>query len=343
MSRPLPGERPTDETGVPVVQGAAPAVDLALVAALSGAAAIETFTTEAEWLAARRTGIGASEIAAVLGVSRFASPASVWADKCGLGEPLGEIERLRWGKRLQRPIADGFVAETGRELLDPGPYVLLRSTRYPWLVMSPDYFQRWGGPSKLGVLEIKNVGEYSRRDWLDEPPVGYQLQVQAQLLVTGLGWGTLAALIGGAELVFADLVRHADAAEWILDAAAVFWTYVQRETPPPQLDGSEQTTRALKRLYPTADAGRVVPLPEAAADWDRTIIEGEAAIAEFEERVDAAKNQLRAAIADAEAGRLPDGRVWTNKLETRKGYTKTVEPWAGRTLRRRAARTEGGQ
>ena len=307
-------------------------------------AAVEVYPTEAEWLAARRTGIGASEVAAVLGLSRFASPASVWLDKCGLAEPEGEVERLRWGKRLQRPIAEGFAAETGRELLDPGPYTLLRSIRYPWLVASPDYFQAHAGLRTVpGVLEIKNASAYAKREWQDEAPVPYQLQLHAQCLVSGLAWGTLAALLGGAELVFVDLDARPDIAQWILDDTAAFWRYVQTETPPPQLDGSEQTTRALRRLYPTGAAGPVVTLPDAAENWDAEILDGEATIAEIEERVNAAKNHIRAAIGDFESGRIPSGHVWTHKLETRKGYTKTVEPWTGRVLRRRGARPEGGQ
>lgn len=36
----------------------------------------------AEWLEWRRNGIGATDVAGILGVSPWASPWSVWADKC---------------------------------------------------------------------------------------------------------------------------------------------------------------------------------------------------------------------------------------------------------------------
>jgi predicted phage-related endonuclease len=40
-----------------------------------------------EWLAARRLGIGGSDIGALLGASPWSTPLDVWADKTGQAEP----------------------------------------------------------------------------------------------------------------------------------------------------------------------------------------------------------------------------------------------------------------
>jgi putative phage-type endonuclease len=333
VSRP-PAPRPHAEQ---IVIGEHAAIAVPVDPAL---AVVEPYATEVEWLAARRRYITASEIAAVLGLSRYASPMGVWLDKLGLAEPTAELERMRWGKRLQRPIAAGFADDTGRHVLDPGPYTLLRSVRYPWLAATPDYFTARPDVPTPGVLDVKNASAYTKRDWLDEPPVPYQLQVQGQLLVTGLDWGTLVALIGGAELVYADLTVHGDAVDVILTETERLWQCVQRETPPPALDGSAATTAAIRRLFATTDAGPVVELPPDAAGWDALIAEGEHAIERLTEQVNAAKNHLRVAIGHFESGRLPDGGVWSNKLVRRKGYV--VEPSETRQLRR-SRREEGGQ
>jgi putative phage-type endonuclease len=298
-------------------------------------ATLERYDTEAEWLAARRRGIGASEAAAVLGLSKFLSPMDVWSDKVGLAEPRAELERMKWGKRLQRPIAEGYAEETRRTLIDPGPYTLLRSVRYPWLVASPDYLlaPTTDRPGR-GTLDVKNSSVFMRQDWADEPPLVYQIQVQQQLLVTGLTWGVLAALLGGQELVYTDLAVHDGARAWLLEDLDRFWRLVQAETPPAILDGSAQTTAALRALFPKPEPGQTVVLPPEALEWDRVIQEGEASIDALEGAVNAAKNQLRAAIGAAEAGVLAGGVLWTHKHQTRKGYTKVVEPWEGRILRR---------
>ena len=330
-----PGMGPAD----PVVRelvGLPPLFDSAVVS-------VETYPTESDWLAARRSGIGASEAAAVLGLVPSRSRVAVWLDKVGLGDPVVEVERMRWGKRLQRAIADGYVEETGRELLDPGPYVLLRSVRYPFLVASPDYLLR--APALRpdpGLLEIKSTSAWARRDWQEDPPLPYLIQVQAQMLVSGLAWAALAALIGGQELVYTDVPPHDAARDWIVEDLATFWELVKSETPPRPLDGSEATTAALRRLYPTAHPGTAIRLPVEAGAWDEIIVAGESHIKRLTAAVEAARNELRVALGDAETGEL-DGVTWTNRVETRKGYTKVVEPWSGRVLRRRAPRGDDGK
>ncbi len=61
----------------------------------------------ADWLAARRKGIGGSDVAAVIGVSKYAGPTRVYYDKLGV-LPDGR-------SRLRRPHAcEGSPAGTGR-------------------------------------------------------------------------------------------------------------------------------------------------------------------------------------------------------------------------------------
>src|SRR5262245_47569975 len=69
------------------------------------------------WLAARLTGIGASESAAVLGESRWSSPLKVYAEKIGVIEhdPDEQLEAQYWGSRLERIVADEFSIRTGIE------------------------------------------------------------------------------------------------------------------------------------------------------------------------------------------------------------------------------------
>jgi putative phage-type endonuclease len=305
-------------------------------------ATVEAYSTEADWLAARRRGIGASEVAAVLGLVRSRSPVAVWLDKVGLddaGRPA-EVEVLRWGKRLQRPIADGYAEETGRTLLDPGPYTLLRSVRYPFLVASPDYLLRAPATRpEVGLLEVKNVSAYARADWADDAPLPYLLQVQAQLLVSGLAWAAITALLGGSALLYKDVPPHAGVMDWLVEDLAAFWRLVETETPPRPLDGAEATAKAIRRLYPTATPGALVTLPAAADEWDRVITDGEAELKRIGETVEAARNELRLAMGAAESGIVPGSSiVWSHKVERRKGYTREVPPWEGRVLRRGRAR-----
>ena len=51
--------------------------------------------SRAEWLAARKAGIGGSDAAAIIGLNPFSSPLTVWADKTSTDEPQEDSESER--------------------------------------------------------------------------------------------------------------------------------------------------------------------------------------------------------------------------------------------------------
>ena len=74
------------------------------------------------WLAARKSGIGASESASIFGVGyKGSSPVTVWYDKTtnelDQSEPTALMRR---GSRMEPVIAAEFADESGLEIIDPG-------------------------------------------------------------------------------------------------------------------------------------------------------------------------------------------------------------------------------
>ena len=57
------------------------------------------------WLEGRRTGIGGSDVAAVLGLNPWKTPLDVWNDKLGLSEDKGMTEPAYWGTVLEDTVA----------------------------------------------------------------------------------------------------------------------------------------------------------------------------------------------------------------------------------------------
>jgi len=66
------------------------------------------FETEAAWLAERKRGIGGSDAAAILGLSKFRTPLQVYLDKIGQAPPIEETAPMRWGKKLEPLILDEY-------------------------------------------------------------------------------------------------------------------------------------------------------------------------------------------------------------------------------------------
>lgn len=282
---------------------------------------LETFPDRNSWLSARRTGIGGSDTAAALGVNPWKSPSELWAEKTGMVEPddLSEVEAVEWGLRLERPVGEGYASRTGREVAFSPPNSFRRHDNCDFLFASPDAFQidRPNDPLglDLGDLQIKTASAFKASDFKDDFPLYYQVQVQTELAVTGLDWGTLAVLLGGQKLMWFDVERNDDFIAVMIERLAEFWKLVETKTPPP-VDGSEATARALSKLYPR-ERGDEVFLPTEAADWDVELAYIREKTSELEAREKLLKNQLKALIGNASYGVLPNGYRWAWKMRHR--------------------------
>jgi putative phage-type endonuclease len=184
-------------------------------------------STQADWLADRRTGIGSSEIAAVFGVSPYLSAYQLWADKSGLAENVvTETEAMAWGKRLEPIVAAEFAARTGYEVELNG-HQIHRSAAHPWLIATPDAIITRPDGSR-GVLEIKVASGFAD-GWEEElPPMHYRLQIAHQMLALGLGWGSVCCF-DGAELRLKvwECILPTELGKAIIARGSEFWSKVE--------------------------------------------------------------------------------------------------------------------
>src|SRR6266567_108753 len=285
-------------------------------AALPGCA-IEVYATREEWLAAR--GLGASEIAAALGVSPFKSQFQLWSEKTGLAEPddLDSKEFVKWGLRLEEPIARAFAEETGRTVTMCPRFTLVRHPKYPWLTATPDATQIVVERSEVGALQIKTTNAFAAKDWKEGAPLYYQVQQQGELAVTGYTWGTLCVLIGGNRmLAMPDETRNDQFIESAIPRLEEFMEMIESRTPPP-VDASLATAKALAKLH-REDSGATVVLPLEASEWHEELTRAKSQIKECEALKTKYENLLKAAIADASYGLLSDGSRYGWLSQTRK-------------------------
>jgi putative phage-type endonuclease len=279
-----------------------------------------------DWLEMRRTGIGASEIAAILGESPWAGPLKVYADKVldGPGDDLSGVEAVEWGRRLEGPIIEAYGQRTGRATRRSGE--LLRSTAHPWAMTTLDGWTV--GPFEECPLEVKAVGLTKGDEWEDGPPRHYYLQLQHQMLVTGCSQATIAALIGGQRMVWCDVPRDEIEIRRIIEHGSAFWQRVV-DLRPPEPDGTPGARSALHALYPE-DTGEVIELPATTADTLADLIHAKSEAAAASAKVLELENRIKAALGSATTGHVGGYRVsW--KLQERKEYV--VKASSTRVLR----------
>ena len=120
-------------------------------------AKIYKFQTEQEWLNAREPDVTSTDMAALLGLSKFKSRFALWHErKTGIiANEFVENDRTKWGKRLQNVIAHGICEDEGWAGEDLGLFYI--SDHDLHLGCSLDVLVECPVRGK-GLLEVKNVG-----------------------------------------------------------------------------------------------------------------------------------------------------------------------------------------
>jgi predicted phage-related endonuclease len=299
----------------------------------------------AAWLEARRGLITAGEVPLILGMYGPSRRIRYWYDKAELTqrESLDDFEGAQMGHRLEPLNAELFTEKTRRKLRREQK--LLQSTRYPWLGATLDYTQYVNDTDPGVPVELKSSGkkhnwpeteadiEYPEVEFVGEPSLRYQAQLQAQLVVYGADWGSVSVLLGTPYMHhrWRDFPLHSSFSTLIIEKSYAFWQSIQRGDPP-EPDDSDLVRSTLKERALQAHAGGSVRLPAAAADWDRRLIAARAAQIEAHKEINHLESLILTALGDAEQGILPDGDAYVVMRSPRKGYT--VAPTTTVTLRR---------
>ncbi|QKW51702.1 YqaJ viral recombinase family protein [Streptomyces buecherae] len=268
------------------------------------------------WLTARRSGIGGSDVAAVLGMNKYTSAHEVYLDKRGelaLDRPQhpGLAEAAFWGLTQEPTIARVFSERTGLAVVE-GPGTLAHVERR-WMLANVDrYVIEPPAAEPSSLLEIKTRSAYQLDEWLSGVPDGPALQTHWYLAVTGYSHAHVAALLGGNRLLIHRVERDEALVEHLVSLVGEFWQGVLDGTPPP-VDGSEATEELLGHLYSVragavtvADPAEVLPL----LDRRRELKAREARTVDALREID---NRLKAVAGEAETVKVRDQVAFTWK------------------------------
>lgn len=272
---------------------------------------------EQDWLKARRELLTASDIASIFGANPFKSELALWAEKTGAIEPddLSESEPVQWGKEFQGAIGRRFAQKTGREVEPAPPFRIYLHPDVAFLGATLDFWENDAEKGK-GVLEAKATD--FQWEEAGEAPVHYQIQLQCQLAVTRIPYGTLCAFNGlKRPPVWIDYEANDAFIKRLVSKAEAFWWRVKtKNAPPVENDSSESTKEALAALYPK-DVGTQIALPPEAVTWTEELDSFKRQAKVLSEQITARENALKAAIGDATMGLLADGSAWSWKTQRR--------------------------
>ena len=206
--------------------------------------------SRADWLAQRRKSIGGSDAAGIVGLSQYATPYTVWADKIGRFVDQEDNEAMRQGRDLEEYVAERWMEATGKTVRRSN--AILYNSLYPFAHADID---RTVVGENAG-LECKTTSTLNLRQFKGvEFPEKYYAQCVHYLAVTGATRWYLAVLVYGRGFFTFTLERDQTEIDALMGAERDFWKLVEQDTPPA-LDGLEPTGNALQSIYPKSrDSG----------------------------------------------------------------------------------------
>ena len=295
-----------------------------------------------EQLVARRSKVGSSDAAAILGVNEFRTERDVWMEKTGRVEPaVLDNEKIRIGNAAepmllamleedlnldngQLVVGKTFIHKDRINASNPDGVILGEGVDAKTL--SPDAIEMMS-MCPTEIVEAKSTGldGWGKDvDVVNDVPAMVLIQIHHQFYCTGAKVCYVPVLLGRFGLKFSvyRVERDDELAKAIGQKCAVWWgTYVQDDKEPDGTLNLEVAKRIIR-----LEGKKIQVSTQLVADWqkDRDVR------LEAEKVEKAALANLLAVLGDAEIGECDIGN-FTYREQSRKGYV--VKPTTFRVPR----------
>lgn len=291
-------------------------------------------TSRQDWLQSRKQAIGASDLAAVLGVSRWSTPWEIWAEKRGMLESDSGSKSASAGIALESAVLD--VAESELGALDRNVRVVHASL--PLAATCDAIVKQTGSPVEAKTTGIAGpiYGNWGDSH-TDQVPDDYLLQVHAQLMCTGMDVGYLFALIPGRGFVQFDIESNECLHNYIGDYVSAWWSRHIIQGIEPSFDQSINID-VVKRLK--RESGKIIESTEGIEILVSRREKIKSEITVLNKEVEEIEKLVLKSLGDAEGAALNDGRILSYEKIFRKGYV--VEPGEYRRLAIKRGKNEQG-
>ena len=254
-----------------------------------------------EWLRHRQRSIGGSDAAAIVGLSAYVSPYTVWADKLGKIPPSEDNEAMRQGRDLEQYVAERFAEATGKKV-----------RRENNILINPDFPFAHANVDRIVIgedagLECKTTNQLNLKKFKNgEFPDHYYVQCMHYMMVTGCSKWYLAVLVLGREFLWFEIERDEEEIAALAKSEQEFWKCVETNTPPAA-DGSKSTTDTIQTMFPDSSESSV-----SLFSFDNMLAQREdikRSIGDLKALQDEIENKIKAYMQDASRGESDKYRV----------------------------------
>lgn len=251
-----------------------------------------------QWLENRKSGIGSSEIATIVGLNPYETPYQLWLRKTGQIKPKEENFFMKAGHYLEDAVSRFYEDESGRKVINRSAAEdIYIHPNFDWARVSPDRMfwrdAKRSGDNK-GILECKTTQREIDGDNL--PPFWFT-QIQYQLGVMNRLDGSLAWLSAGRSFDYRDIVFVPDYFEWMMGEAERFYVDNIVGGKEPPLTNAEDVL--IK--YPTHTVGAFTEASGGLVNEIESLKKIKAKIKELEGEKERIEDTVKLTIGEAEA------------------------------------------
>ena len=285
-------------------------------------------STHEEWLADRQRGIGGSDVGSVLGLNKYKSPYTLWAEKSGLLH-MEEVdnESMRIGRDLEDYVARRFMEATGHSVVASD--YSFQSKEHPFMLANVDRLLT----DEPSGLECKTASALTRYDFENgDIPPSYYCQCMHYMAVTGLKKWYIAILVMGKGFYWFEIKRDEEEIKALIEAESNFWNMVQTGEEP-QIDGSNSTAKTLGSVFNRSKAKECI-LGHEAESAINMIYNINEKIKELKEQKTLYENIVKRDMEDAEKAEVEDYVVKWSRKETERFCQSDLKKYEPSTYKR---------
>lgn len=235
----------------------------------------------------RNAGLGASDAAAAVGMSKWQTPYELWLEKTGQRPSDVDPEGLpiAMGKALEPIVLANFTKRTGLAVSRQQEQVVDSSWPTRWVTLD-------GIAEDGGLVEAKSAGFADPTEWGDEyeedaVPMQYYLQCQHGLACTGAKFAYVPLIVLNRQFRLYRVARNDDVINSLTEAEKLFWACVENRVAPDPVSLEDASLR-----WPSDTASEIVASADIAAAVSE-LNRKRALAAGLDEEVEALKLQVQ--------------------------------------------------
>lgn len=199
------------------------------------------------WLENRKTGIGGSEISAIVGANPYMDNVTLWEIKTGRrqSEDISDKPYVKYGTQAERYLRGLFRLDYPQYKVDYVDNNSWTNSKYPWARASLDGWLT-DQDGRRGILEIKTteiLQSMQKERWRDQIPQNYYCQVLFYMAMLEADFAIVKAQLKSEyngvpyfQTKHYPIERTDDVQadiDYLMLKGAEFWLHVQSDVCPP--------------------------------------------------------------------------------------------------------------